>query len=458
MKDIHQKLAHTGLRIPEILLPGPGVSLEKWAVIACDQFTQDRAYWEKAAKAAGNAPSTLNLIFPEIYLQDEGRAVRIQAIHRAMAAYLREGVFAPPRRGCVYLERNTPHHPGRRGLVVALDLEQYNWAPASRPLIRTTEGTVPERLPPRMEIRRGAALESPHVLVLIDDEKDEILPGLGERAKTAAPAYQSPLMLGGGDISGWFLEDDADWAFLARSLESLAQRAQTRYGTGGAGEAPFLFAVGDGNHSLATAREIWEEYKKAHAGEPDLPGHPCRYALVEIENLYDPAIQFEPIHRVLFHISLDELMGRLSVLPGFSSRPVGTGETGDRAALSRLTGDSGAVKTRLGLAAGNRCTLVEFDGPGLATVSLQPLLDELVQNGGPGNGAPSIDYIHGEDEIFRLAADPAARTAGILLPPVKKSGLFETVARSGPLPRKSFSMGEAVEKRYYLECRRLFGV
>ncbi|MDR2258566.1 MAG: DUF1015 domain-containing protein [Treponema sp.] len=457
MEDTYQKLAGIGLQIPEILIPGPGTDMEKWAVIACDQFTQDRAYWEKAAKTAGPAPSTLNLIFPEIYLQDEGRAARIRAIHQTMAAYLREGVFAPPRRGCVYLERNTPRHPGRRGLVIALDLEQYNWAPASRPLIRTTEGTVPERLPPRMEIRRGAALESPHILILIDDETDEILPGLGERAKAAAPAYQSPLMLGGGDISGWFLEDEADWAFLARGLESLAQRAQTRYGAGGAGEAPFLFAVGDGNHSLATAKEIWEEYKKTHAGEPDLPNHPCRYALAEIENLYDPAIRFEPIHRVLFHISLDELIGRLSVLPGFSSRPVGTGTPGgNRAALSRLAGDSGAAKTRLGLVSGNRCTLVEFDTPGLATVSLQPLLDELVQT--PGKDTPAIDYIHGEDEIFRLAADPAARAVGILLPPVKKSGLFETVARSGPLPRKSFSMGEAVEKRYYLECRRLFGV
>jgi hypothetical protein len=459
MEDIHQKLAGTGLKIPEILLPGPGIAVEKWAVIACDQFTQDRAYWEKATETAGNAPSALNLIFPEICLQDENRADRIKAIHRAMASYLREGVFAPARQGCVYLERNTPHHQGRRGLVIALDLEQYDWAPASRPLIRTTEGTVPERLPPPMDIRRGAALESPHILILIDDEKDEILPGLGERAKRAAAAYQSPLMLGGGDVSGWFLEAEADWDFLARGFEALAQRAQTRYGAGGAGEAPFLFAVGDGNHSLATAKEIWEEYKKTHAGEPDLPRHPCRYALVEIENLYDPAIQFEPIHRAVFHIRLEDILARLSVLPGFSSRPVGSGiprgEAGNRAALSRLVGDRETAKNRLGLVSGDVCILVESDAPGLATVALQPLLDELVQNEGGKKDAPSIDYIHGEDEIFRLAADPAAHTAGILLPPVKKSGLFETVARSGPLPRKSFSMGESVEKRFYLECRRL---
>jgi hypothetical protein len=313
-----------------------------------------------------------------------------------------------------------------------------------------------------MEIRRGAALESPHILILIDDDKNEILPALGERAKTAAPAYQSSLMMGGGDISGWFLDDAAAWAFLSRSLENLARRALTRSGTGGPGEAPFLFAVGDGNHSLATAREIWAEYKRTHAGDPNLMSHPCRYALAEIENLYDPAIQFEPIHRALFNIGMDDLLARLSSLPGFSSRPAGSGTSGggagDRAALARLAGGQEADKTRLGLVSGNRCVVVEYDAPGLATVSLQPLLDELTQSGGKGEAAPAIDYIHGEDELFRLAADPAAPAVGILLPPVKKSGLFETVARSGPLPRKSFSMGEAVEKRYYLECRKLFGV
>jgi hypothetical protein len=448
MEDFHRRLARQGLKIPEILIPRPGIDLEKWALIACDQFTQDRAYWDKARQLAGEAPTMLNLILPEIRLPDEDRPIQITAIHQAMAAALRNGVFAPPRQGCVYLERNTPHHQGRRGLVIALDLEQYDWVPGARPLIRATEGTVPDRLPPRMEVRRGAALESPHILVLMDDEADEILPALGERAKQATPAYHSPLMLGGGDITGWFLTQEADWNFLARRLEALTRRSRTRYG---AGTSPFLFAVGDGNHSLAAAREIWLEYKAAHAGDPALMNHPCRYALAEIENLYDPAIRFEPIHRVLFNISLDSLLVRLSALPGFSSRPAG-----DRAALSRLLNDTGAAQTRLGLVSGNRLVLVETTAPGIATAALQPLLDDLVQDG--GQEPPAIDYIHGEDEIFRLAANPAAHAAGILLPPVKKSGLFETVARSGPLPRKSFSMGEAVEKRYYLECRELFGV
>jgi hypothetical protein len=458
MEDLHQRLAHNGLHIPEILFPRPGIDLETWAVIACDQFTQDWAYWEKVRRLAGESPAMLNLILPEIYLGEEGRTAHIAAIHKAMSAALRDGVFAPPRQGCVYLERNTPRHKGRRGLVIALDLEHYDWAPAARPLIRATEGTVPERLPPRMEVRRDAALESPHIIILIADEKNEILPALGDRAKQAAPVYHSPLMLGGGDISGWFLGDKADWAFLARSFEALAQNAAVRYGTGGAGEAPFLFAVGDGNHSLAAAREIWLEYKAAHAGDPALMNHPCRYALAEIENLYDPAIQFESIHRVLFNISLDDLLARLAALPGFSCRPLGGGKdgSGSRGSLSRLVSDPGAAKTRLGLVSGDRCVLLETTAPGIATAALQPLLDDLARGG--GEKPPSIDYIHGEDEIFRLAANPAAPAVGILLPPVKKSGLFETVARSGPLPRKSFSMGEAVEKRYYLECRKLFGV
>jgi hypothetical protein len=447
MEDLHQRLARRGLGIPEILLPRQGLDLEKWAVVACDQFTQDRAYWEEARRRAGEAPSTLNLILPEAYLEDQDRAARIDAIHRAMTAYLRDGTFAPARRGCIYLERNTPRHTGRRGLVIALDLEHYDWAPGARLLARSTEGVVPERIPPRMEIRRGAALESPHILILIDDRADRILPALGERAKRAAPVYQSPLMLGGGDISGWFLGDETDWAFLAQAFEDLAQEAQSRGGNNG--QAPFVFAAGDGNHSLAAAREIWREYKTARAGEPGLLNHPCRYVLVEIENLYDPAIQFEPIHRALFKLRPEELLARLSALPGFSSRPVG-----DRAALSRLVGDAGAAATRLGLVSGERLILAETSAPGLATASLQPLLDELARD---SSGKIPVDYIHGEDEIFRLAADPAAHTVGILLPPVKKSGLFETVARSGPLPRKSFSMGEAPEKRYYVECRRLFG-
>jgi hypothetical protein len=452
MEDIHRMLGDVGIAIPEILLPGAGVDLERWAVIACDQFTQNRSYWEEAAARVGFAPSTLAMIFPEIYLQDGGREERIRRIHTAMADCLAAGLLAPPRRGCMYIERATPFHPCRRGLVLAVDLEQYDWAPDSRLLIRSTEGTVPERLPPRMEIRRGAPLEIPHILLLIDDEEETLLPALGERARRNPPVYGTPLMMNSGGVRGWFLEDEGDWRFLARGLARLARRAETRYG---GDSRPFLYAVGDGNHSLATAKAVWEEYKQEHRGENGLADHPARWALVEVENIYDPGIGFEPIHRMVFGIPPGEILRALSVLPGFSSRTLG-----DRGELSRLVGERGAARNRLGLIAGTELTLIESEAPGLATDSLQPLLDALISGkGAPDRSGPvSIDYIHGEEDLFGIAglSPQAVPAAGVLLPPIEKRGLFETVARSGPLPRKSFSMGEAAEKRFYLECRRLF--
>jgi hypothetical protein len=457
MDDIQQRLGKVGVEIPEILLPQKA-DLRQWAVIACDQFTQDRVYWEKVKEAAAGQPSALNLILPEVFLADDDRVGRIENIHRAMRDYMAGGKFAAPRRGLVYLERDTPFNCGRRGLVVAVDLEHYDWSPQARSLIRSTEDTVAERLPPRMEIRRNAPLETPHILLLIDDDSDSLLRGLGERAKKNAPAYQGSLMLNSGSISGWFLDAPDDWAFLAGGLEELLHRSLTRYS---AGDQPFLFAVGDGNHSLASARGIWEEYKaKNAAAGAALPVHPCRYALVEIENIYDPAIQFEPIHRVVFGLGFNEALKLLSALPGFSSKIIPSGEE-----LVRLTAES-AKGSRFGIISGSRYALVTTSAGGpvgsIATVSLQPLLDQAAANGVTGGNvkALSIDYIHGEDELFRLASgsgNAAGPVTGILLPPVQKYGFFETVARSGPMPRKSFSMGEAWEKRFYIECRKLFG-
>jgi hypothetical protein len=326
-------------------------------------------------------------------------------------------------------------------VVLALDLERYDWQGVSRPLIRSTEGTVPERLPPRMAVRRAAPLETPHILVLIDDESDSLIPALGERAKQGKRLYRTDLMLGSGDISGWALDTEAGWQALAEGLEELARRSATRY----PGGEPFLFAMGDGNHSLATAKAVWEEYKAAHPGGPEQ--HPARYALAEVENIYDPGIAFEPIHRVVFGASPDELLAVLGALPGFSSRALDSPEE-----LSRLTA-APAPGNRYGLIGGGRQILVETSATGIATEPLQPLLDRFLE----GGSGKAIDYIHGEEELFRIAGAPGERpVTGILLPPALKSGLFQTVARSGPLPRKSFSMGEAEEKRFYLECRELF--
>jgi len=463
MSEIQNRLEKAGIAIPEILLPG--AELKQWAVIACDQFTQDKAYWKKAAEIVAGSSSSLELIYPEAFLDEENRAKRIEGIHISMRYYLNSGVFNAPRQGFVYIERDTPFNRGRKGLVVAVDLEQYEWSPTARPLIRSTEGTVEERLPPRMEIRRNAPLESPHILLLIDDETNSLLPELGKRAKKNHPVYRGKLMMDSGSISGWFLDSkgDADsqddFSFLADKFEELARRSLTRYEAPNTQPAsasqsasvaqPFLFAVGDGNHSLASAKGIWEEYKKANG----VTNHPCRYALVEIENIYDPAIKFEPIHRVVFGLDFEKALDTLSALPGFSSRIIEGAEE-----LARLTREP--IKgNRFGLVCKNaisqgRYALVETEAGGLSTACLQPLLDKAVS---ASNGALSIDYIHGEDELFRIAHNIEKPAVGILLPPVQKAGFFETVARNGPLPRKSFSMGEAVEKRFYIECRKLFG-
>ena len=441
-----------GIAVLELLLPLE-MNPERWATVACDQFTQDRTYWEKAGEIAGNLPSTLRLILPEVYLDDGDRAKRIAEIHANMESYLRGGVFAEPRRGFVYLERDTPFNKKRRGLVVAVDLERYSWAKDARPMIRPTEGTVAERLPPRMEIRRNAPLETSHIIMLIDDDANTILPSLGERAKKTAPVYAGELMSGSGNVSGWFLDREDDWAHFVEGLAELSRRATTRYATGNATpqeEHPFLFAVGDGNHSLASAWEVWQEYKSTFAGggkTGELPEHPCRYAIVEIENIYDSAITFEPIHRVVFGLDFDRALALVSALPGFSSRTVS-----GREELVRLVAES-VSGNRFGVVSGGRCTLVETSAGGISTASLQPLLDQAVN----AAGDLSIDYIHGEDELFRVALAPEKLATGVLLPPVQKAGFFETIAKSGPLPRKSFSMGEACEKRFYIECRKLFG-
>jgi len=425
--------------------------MEKWPVIACDQYTQDREFWRKVKDNVRGSPSTLNMIFPEIFLADDDAAGRIADIHSAMKRYLKEGVFAPPEQGFIYIERDTPYQKKRRGLIAAVDLEQYEWHPDARPLIRSTEGTVRERLPARCSIRRAAPLELPHVLFLIDDYKNSLLPALGEMAKRNAPVYNTPLMMDCGNVAGWFLNAENDFSFIADRLDELCRRSYEGQ--------PFLFAAGDGNHSLAAAKEIWNEIKKEIGDQAAQTAHPCRYALVEIGNIYDPAIQFEPIHRLVFDIGYDGIVSLFSNLPGFSlhgvknehelSAFVSSGLLRDKQEESAVQGGN-----RFGVISEGRYALIETSACGIATACLQPVLDEYAKD-----NPQLIDYIHDEKELFRLSAakeqNVNRKTSGILFPPVQKSGLFETVARFGPLPRKSFSMGHSREKRFYLECRSL---
>ncbi|MDR0410359.1 MAG: DUF1015 domain-containing protein [Treponema sp.] len=442
------KLDSFGLAMPKILLPRSDIDLQKWAVIACDQWTQDRHYWDEVKRIVGDSPSTFNLIFPEVFLEDGDSEEKIKNIHTTMRSYLERGVFAPPRGTCVYVERSIAEKK-RRGLVICIDLEKYDWRQTGTALIRSTEDTVKKRLPVRMNVRRGATLELPHILLLIDDKEDTVLPMLESRAKQAPPLYDIPLMFDSGSVTGWALDDEG---FIANVFAEFFKK-QIRVDE----QSPFLFAVGDGNHSLASAKEVWEEYKYAHPDEK-APQH--RFAMVEVENLYDKSIAFEPIHRIVCKkdntdVNYSAVCTRLplrtlvenmiSPLPLLDIRSLQSTEE-----LIRLVREH-SLNNRLGFVRnGGDCLLLEFENRGLAVAELQPLLDIFVQKMNY-----TIDYIHGDKEVCTLI-ESDTDCIGIILPPFCKEGLFETIEKTGPLPRKSFSMGEAEEKRFYLEARKLF--
>lgn len=443
-----ETLKKYALSVPNVLVPRAGIDLAKWAVIACDQFTQDRAYWKSVADCTGTEPSTLNMILPEVYLEDGDRARRLESIRKTMRAYLGEsgesvtGVFAPPVRGFVYIERKTAYGRVRKGLVAAIDLDAYDWKPDSKALIRATEATIVDRIPPRMEIRRGAPIESPHIMLLVNDPGKTLVEGLGARVRPGKPLYETGLMQNSGSITSWEVSSDADLAAAAAAVEGLA-----RAGTASDGSC-FLFAVGDGNHSLATAKAVWEEFRAANAdaakaGKVDLENHPARFALVEIVNLYDDGLTFEPIHRVLFGTTATEVSAFLAAKLGGKIKKAASGTE-----LERLV--AAKNETRFGFVAPETLDVLDTPDPALAVSRLQPVLDDFLASH-PG---VKIDYIHGTEEVFRLGKEKNA--VAILLPPVEKGSFFSTIATGGPLPRKSFSMGEASEKRFYLECRKLF--
>ncbi|WP_304226459.1 DUF1015 domain-containing protein [Gracilinema caldarium] len=447
MKSAEDRLAALGTKIPDILLPRKHIDLSTWAIIACDQFTQDRDFWDNLSQTIGSKPSLLPMIFPEVYLEDPDKNERIMKIRQAMQEAIQSDYFDEPIHGLMYIERSTPYHFKRRGLVLALDLERYDWQSEKRLLIRATEGTVKERLPPRIEIRRGAPLESPHIIVLIDDPSRRLVEGFGERIKNRQPRYSTTLLANAGTIEGWTFESEDDFTYLADNLERLVREAIERDGRRSPGEEPFLYAVGDGNHSLATAKAVWEEYKSIHGNDRDIMNHPARYALVEIENIYDKGIDFEPIHRIIFGTTLHEIEDLLQKKLSAQIEPISNAED-----LMEALKNSKQGIIQYGLVSSSGLRLLQISGTAVATVPLQPVLDSFLEE---NKERVSIDYIHGDRETAELALEEQNRVA-LLLPPVGKEDLFRTVGKSGPLPRKSFSMGEGIEKRFYLECRRLF--
>jgi hypothetical protein len=425
-----------GVLVPEIMLPREGTDMEKWAVVACDQYTSQPEYWDKVEALVGAAPSTLRITLPEIFLESPDKAERIKKIHATMSEYIADQIFSS-KKGAVLTER-TINGAVRSGLIVALDLEQYDFSVGSQSLIRATEGTILDRIPPRVEIRNGAPLESPHIMVLIDDPQMSVIEPLAA-AKSATPLYDFDLMMNGGHVAGWSVPQEL-FATSMNALHVIADPMtfKARYGAGD-DKGVLLFAMGDGNHSLATAKTVWEMNKAK------LPvNHPLRYALVELVNVHSPALVFEPIHRVLFGLAGDITAGAKAFYPSLEVVQVA-----DRNAMEQ------AVKME---DSAQKCGFVNSDGyfvwtftqptSQLTVGTLQPFLDTLVKG-----GTAKIDYIHGAEEVCTMGAQ--AGNCGFFLPGMNKNELFKTVIFDGALPRKTFSMGEANEKRYYLECRSI---
>ena len=449
-----------GVKVPEILLPNRRVDYSKWAVIACDQYTSQRSYWSDVKEQVGDAPSTLHITFPEVFLEDPDRDRRIADIARTMENYLEEGVLETLPPSFLYVERHL-HSGIRRGLVVALDLEQYDYHTGSQTLIRATEGTVLDRLPPRVRIRRDAALELPHIMVLIDAPQKTVIEPLSKDLSRAEKLYDFDLMQNGGPITGYRIGDPASVRRILRALTQLANPAAFR-GKYGVGEEKgvLLYAMGDGNHSLAAAKACWEEKKKMLSAE-EAENHPARFALVELVNVHEEALVFEPIHRVLFHIDPEKVIGDMKEFYESSHQdPEYEWFDSEQAMAERcrqhhhaLCDDNG-TKGRVHLIPcvfRDRWGLLRICRPqcNLEAGSLQAFLDDYREK----NPGATVDYIHGRAATAELGSQ--AGNIGFFLPVMDKADLFKTVILDGALPRKTFSMGEAHEKRFYLESRKI---
>lgn len=412
----------------DILLPKKA-DFSKWSVVACDQFTSQRDYWEKAAQVTSGALSTLNLIFPEVYLNDDGGDERIERINATMRAYVDEGIFEEYKNSLIYVERTQSDGKVRHGIIGAVDLEEYDFTKGSQSAIRATEGTIIERIPPRRKIRINAPLELPHILMLIDDRKKIIVENVIAKADTYKKIYDFDLMADSGHLKGFLINDD-DAQEVLNGIKSLEDKDAFDEKYGVSDKDVLVIAVGDGNHSLATAKTCWEEIKQG-LNEDEKANHPARFALVELMNIHDEAIEFEPIQRVIFDTDPQKLIDEfMKYYPAASFS------------------DNGGQQIRYTYQ-GNEGTIYVADAPSnLPVGTLQKFLDKYLEE---NNG--EIDYIHGDDVVRELTAKE--NTIGFMVDRMEKNDLFTTVIKDGALPRKTFSMGEAQDKRFYLECKKI---
>ena len=425
---MNKKFEKLGFYPADILLP-ENADMSKWAVVACDQFTSEPEYWESVEKTVGDAPSTLRLILPEANLKSPNVDEFIEDINASMKKYLDGGVFKTLKDSLIYIERSQSDGKIRHGLIGMVDLDTYDFTPGSGALIRATEGTVLDRIPPRAKVRRNAPIELPHVMLLIDNPEKTVIEPLTAAAAEMEKVYDFELMEGGGHIKGYKLSD-AQIDAVADALEGLTADSAMQEKYGVSGVAPLLFAVGDGNHSLATAKACYEEQKVGKTPEEYL-ALPARYALVEVVNNHDDALEFEPIHRVLFDVDREQF--KKEFLEFYPNAYEGKGE--GHVIEFCWDGYDGFVT-------------VPDPKVQLAVGTLQAVIDEYLKKHGG-----EVDYIHGDAVTRELGSKSG--NMGFLLPAMGKDQLFKTVMSDGVLPRKTFSMGHAQDKRYYVEARKI---
>ncbi len=445
-------LSSMGVHIPEILMPNTE-DMSKWAVVACDQYTSEPDYWENVSNFVNGSPSTLPIIFPEVYLENGNADDRINEINNKMQRYLEEGILKSINDCLVLVDRKTTHTDSRKGLVVALDLDCYDYTRGCDALIRATEGTVIERLPPRIKIRQNATIELPHIMVLIDDPKKKVIEPLFDKLDQFEKLYDFELMMNSGHIKGYKICDENSLNQIAESLNALCDKKDfsSKYCIS-ENSSLLLFAVGDGNHSLASAKGHWENVKVGLSEEQKLC-HPARYALVELVNVHDDGLVFEPIHRVLFNVNADDLIQEFKNF----YKNINYISSHNECAVTKapeISSVSCANNTtehtfRYITSKGEANVTIEYPVNNLHVGTLQVFLDSYIKQ----HPEVKIDYIHGEDVVTKLGSLPG--NMGFYLPAMDKMDLFKTVILDGALPRKTFSMGEADEKRFYLECRKI---
>ena len=414
------------LKRANILLP-KDVDMTKWSVVACDQYTSEPEYWKEVEKEVGSSPSALNLILPELYLENTDVDDRIKKINKTMEEYLDEGIFNEYKDTMIYLERTQKDGKVREGLMAMVDLEDYSYEKGSQTLIRATEKTVIERIPPRLKVRENASLELPHIMILIDDEKKNIIENLKDKVTSEDVVYDFDLMENGGHIKGYNLSDEVING-IESGLENLMNKDYFEKKYNVKDKGVLLFAMGDGNHSLATAKVNYENLKKTMSEEEYL-NNPARYALVEVVNLHSSALEFEPIHRVIFNADINNLVEELHKYYDIN-------EDGDGEYFELVTKDF------------DKRLYISNPKSNIAVGSIQMFLDDYLKD-----HSGKLDYIHGDETTRSMGSEEG--NVGILFEAMPKEELFRTVILDGALPRKTFSMGHSYDKRYYLEARKI---